>query len=52
MFFTQADTLRGSNGIFEQKWDVLHYDITVEPDYNSKTIIGRIACVFMIMVPL
>ena len=39
--FTHADTLRGSNGIYRQKWDVLHYDITVEPDYNNKTIVGK-----------
>ena len=39
--FTHADTLRGSNGIYRQKWDVLHYDITVEPDYNNKTIEGK-----------
>ena len=39
--FTHADTLRGSNGIFRQRWDVLHYDITVEPEYNTKTITGK-----------
>ena len=39
--FTHADTLRGTNGIFRQGWDVLHYDISVEPDYNSKTITGK-----------
>ena len=39
--FTHADTLRGSNGIYRQQWDVLHYDITVEPDYNNKTIEGK-----------
>ncbi len=39
--FTHADTLRGSNGIFRERWDVLHYDITVEPDYDSKTISGK-----------
>ena len=39
--FTRADTLRGSNGPYRQRWDVLHYDITVQPDFNSKTISGR-----------
>ncbi|MCY7293303.1 MAG: M1 family peptidase, partial [Ferruginibacter sp.] len=39
--FTHADTLRGSNGEFRQQWDVLHYDITVEPDYFTKTIIAK-----------
>ena len=41
MLFTHADTLRGSNGIFRQQWDVLHYNITVEPDYVSKTISAK-----------
>lgn len=39
--FTQQDTLRGSNGEFRQRWDVLHYDITVKPDFEKKTIIGK-----------
>lgn len=39
--FTHADTLRGSNGPFRQRWDVLHYNITVQPDYNTKTIKGK-----------
>ena len=39
--FTHADTLRGTNGPFRQQWNVLHYDITVEPDYVSKTIKGK-----------
>ena len=41
LVFTHADTLRGSNGIFRHQWDVLHYDITVEPDYVSKTISAK-----------
>ncbi len=39
--FTKADTLRGSNGLYRQSWNVLQYDITVEPDFNSKTIQGK-----------
>lgn len=39
--YTRADTLRGTNGIYRQSWNVLHYDITVEPDYVSKTIKGK-----------
>ncbi len=38
--FTRADTLRGSNGPGRQLWDVLHYEIDVEPDYATKTIKG------------
>jgi aminopeptidase N len=39
--FTKEDTLRGSNGKYRQKWDVLKYDITVEPDIIAKTIVGK-----------
>jgi aminopeptidase N len=41
VLFTKADTLRGTNGIYRQQWDVLHYDITVQPDYTAKTIVGK-----------
>jgi aminopeptidase N len=41
IIFTHADTLRGTNGIYRQQWDVLHYDITVQPDYTNKTIVGK-----------
>ncbi|WP_348822328.1 M1 family metallopeptidase [Flavobacterium aestuarii] len=38
--YTLADTLRGSITAERQWWDVLRYDITVKPDYDSKTIQG------------
>ncbi|HSP83773.1 MAG TPA: hypothetical protein VLN72_08565, partial [Gillisia sp.] len=38
--FTQADTLRGTITPEREWWDVLRYDITVEPDFQSKTIKG------------
>jgi aminopeptidase N len=38
--FTRADTLRGSLNENRTWWDVLHYDITVKPDYNAKSITG------------
>jgi aminopeptidase N len=41
VLFTKADSLRGTNGIYRQQWDVLHYDITVQPDYTAKTIVGK-----------
>ncbi len=44
--YTHADTLRGTNGPFRQKWDVLHYDITVEPNFETKTISGQCAMRF------
>jgi aminopeptidase N len=46
VLFTHADTLRGSNGIYRQQWDVLHYDITVQPDYTAKTIAGKCSMQF------
>jgi len=39
--FTHADTLRGSITPERAWWDVLRYDITVKPDYDSKTISGK-----------
>jgi aminopeptidase N len=39
--FTHADTLRGSITPERAWWDVLRYDITVKPDYESKTIEGK-----------
>ncbi len=38
--FTRQDTLRGSVGPGRIGWNVLHYDISVNPDFNSKTITG------------
>ncbi|RXK85597.1 M1 family metallopeptidase [Filimonas effusa] len=38
--FTHADTLRGSITPERAWWNVLHYAITVKPDFNSKTISG------------
>ncbi len=37
---TRQDSLRGSVGPGRFGWNVLHYDITVQPDYNTKTIQG------------
>jgi len=38
--FTRQDTLRGSNTLERKWWDVLHYDLAVEPSYDTKTIRG------------
>ena len=38
--FTHADTLRGSITPERAWWDVFRYDITVKPNYESKTIEG------------
>ena len=39
--FTRQDTLRGSITPERAWWDVLHYDVSVTPDYNTKSIQGR-----------
>jgi aminopeptidase N len=39
--FTHADTLRGTLTPERTWWDVLRYDITVRPDYLSKTTAGN-----------
>jgi aminopeptidase N len=44
--FTHADTLRGSITPERAWWNVLRYDITVKPDYNSKTIVGKNSIVY------
>ncbi|HEX6333983.1 MAG TPA: M1 family metallopeptidase [Flavisolibacter sp.] len=46
--FTRQDTLRGSIGPARSWWDVLHYDITVTPDYESKTITGKTTITYKI----
>lgn len=38
--FTHADTLRGSPGPERTWWDVVRYDITVQPDYLTKSARG------------
>lgn len=38
--FTHADTLRGSNGPERTWWDIQRYDITVKPDFTSKSAPG------------
>ena len=44
--FTHADTLRGSLNENRDWWDVLRYDITVKPDFNTKTIEGKVVVSF------
>jgi aminopeptidase N len=39
--FTRQDTLRGSIGPERSWWDVLQYDISITPDFNTKTISGK-----------
>jgi aminopeptidase N len=44
--YTHADTLRGSLNENRDWWDVLRYDITVKPDFNAKTIEGKVVVIF------
>src|SRR3954471_24891973 len=39
--FTKADTLRGSITQYRKGWDVLKYDLTVQPDPVTKTLSGK-----------
>lgn len=39
--FTKQDTLKGSNTEFRNFWDVKRYDLSVEPDFASKSIKGN-----------
>lgn len=39
--FTHEDTLRGSLNANRSWWNVLRYDLEVEPDYNTRSIRGR-----------
>lgn len=39
---TRADTLRGSIGPYRAWWDALHYDVTVRPDFATRTIQGKV----------
>jgi len=38
--FTHADTLRGTDGPERSWWDIQRYDITIKPDYNTKSTTG------------
>lgn len=38
--FTKADTLRGSIGPGRAWWNATHYDVSVIPDFNTKSIQG------------
>jgi aminopeptidase N len=49
--FTRADTLRGTITPERAWWDVMHYDITVTPDYNSKSIRGVVVITYRITQP-
>ncbi len=39
--FTREDTLMGSNTNYRSWWDVQHYNVSVIPDYKTKSISGN-----------
>ena len=40
-YFNRQDSLRGTLNPYRTWWNVLRYDITVTPDFNSRTIKGK-----------
>ena len=38
--FTKTDTLKGSDTAFRSFWDVKKYDLSVEPDFDKKSVSG------------
>ncbi|MGV0966647.1 M1 family metallopeptidase [Empedobacter falsenii] len=44
--FTRQDSLRGTNNEFRNWWNVKHYKVSVEPDYQSKSIKGKTTITF------
>ena len=49
--FTHQDTLRGSLNAERTWWDVTNYNISVQPDYNNKTIKGNNIIGFKVTAP-
>lgn len=47
--FTRADSLRGSNTPERSWWDVQRYDITVTPDFNTKSIRASCAITYTVL---
>ncbi|MCZ8284345.1 MAG: M1 family peptidase, partial [Bacteroidia bacterium] len=46
--FTKEDTLIGSNSAYRNWWDVMHYDVSVKPDYSDKSISGNIILTYKV----
>lgn len=44
--FTRQDSLRGTNNEFRNWWDVKKYNVSVEPDFDSKFIKGKTTITF------
>lgn len=46
--YTKQDTLRGSLGEGRNWWDVLHYTVYVDPNFEQKTIAGKVDIEFKV----
>ena len=49
--FTKADTLRGSITPERAWWDVIHYSIGITPDFDTKSIKGKVDIRFKVLYP-
>jgi aminopeptidase N len=47
--YTYQDTLRGSLGKERTWWDVTHYAVSVEPDFEKKHILGKVDIQFKVI---
>lgn len=47
--FSREDSLFGSNTPQRSWWDVQHYDVSVTPDYNTKTIKGKTTITYTVL---
>jgi len=47
--FSHADSLRGAIGPSRTWWNLLHYDLQVTPDLNTKTITGLVDMLFEVL---
>ena len=47
--FAEADSLRGTVGPYRAWWDVEHYDVTIRPDFNTKSIQGTTKITFTVV---
>ncbi|MGZ5285919.1 MAG: hypothetical protein ACXWB9_01985, partial [Flavisolibacter sp.] len=47
--FTRQDSLRGSIGPERAWWDVLHYEVEVKPDFNSRSLSGRTTITYKVL---
>ena len=47
---TKEDTLQGSNTTYRAWWDVVHYSVSVKPDFNNKSISGYSIITYKVII--